>query len=385
MRNFGHLLLPRPSAGWIFLWVLAGACLGYAPAGDAQGGNPATPAKPSEAKAGSNDHMWLTVQGKQIVTSPKCRGGSQPFIPVGLGYCKEVTIKAPDDKVAQFLKERNMNTIRLSFYTCYFNNDFNKPINIDAHLKNHVGPVVQAAKKHKMYVILDDHAYFSAQVDEARARQRQTARIWDEQGIQSWIARWVKVARAYKDEPYVLGYELQNEPHDIPPEKVRDWYTRCIKAIRNVDTRHIIIVGSHDWTHARSMEATWGAVAKTVDEPYNQIVFAFHDYPTDNDPPIVRQHVTAFRDRYNVPVLCSEFGALPKHSEAVNRQFESGMMAMCAQEKIGWMIWTLWGLNDRDCAYPDIWIPAAKEAASPMPELDSPGAAPPGAAPPAPK
>lgn len=322
----------------------------------------------SEDKVSRNDWAWLSVDGKQIVTSPRSRGGKRPFVPVGLGYCRDVCIRAQDEQVVQFCKQRGLNTIRLSFYTCYFNNDINRPIDIDEHLRNHVDPVVQAAKRNGIYVILDDHAYFSAQIDESRARQRQTAKLWDERGVQSWIARWVKVAKAYRDEPWVLGYELQNEPHDLPPETVRNWYTRCLKAVRQVDTRHIVILGTWDWTHARAMESTWGPVARTLDEPYNQVVFAFHEYPTDNDPPIVEQYVTTFRDKYGVPVLCTEFGALPKHSEEVNRRFLAGMMAMCEREKIGWMIWTLWGLKDSDCPYPDLWIPAAKRSASPPPE-----------------
>ena len=31
------------------------------------------------------DHVWLRVKGKQIVTSPKARGGERPFVAVGIG------------------------------------------------------------------------------------------------------------------------------------------------------------------------------------------------------------------------------------------------------------------------------------------------------------
>jgi aryl-phospho-beta-D-glucosidase BglC (GH1 family) len=308
-----------------------------------------------------NDYAWLSVQGTQIVTSPQSRGGSRPFVPVGLGYCRDVCIAAQDEQVMQHCRQRHMNTVRLAFYTRYWNNDTNRPIDIAAHPRSHVDPVVQAAKRHGLHVILDDHGYFSEKIDEARARRRQKARLRDERGVEDWIARWVQVARAYRDEPYVLGYELLNEPHDIRPETVREWYGRCIKAIRKVDTRHIILVGSADWSHARSLESTWAPVAGTLDAPYNQVVFAFHDYPKDNDPPIVERHVTAFRDKHGVPVLCTEFGALPDRGEKASREFQAGMLALCAREKIGWMIWMLWGLNDREPAYSDLWVPVARE------------------------
>jgi hypothetical protein len=35
------------------------------------------------------------------------------------------------------------------------------------------------------------------------------------------------------------------------------------------------------------------------------------------------------------------------------------------------MIWTLWGINDREPAYSDIWLPVARKMASPMPEPGS--------------
>jgi aryl-phospho-beta-D-glucosidase BglC (GH1 family) len=355
--------------------VLICACVS---AGEGNGGAPALPVKQSEDKM-KNDFAWLSVKDTHIVTSPQCRGGVRPFLPIGIGYCRDVCLGAQDEQVMQYCKARHLNTVRLSFYTRFFNNDVNRRIDLAAHLRNHVDPVVQAAKRHGLYVVLDDHAYFSGKIDEAQARQKQNAKRWDEQDVQDWIARWVKVAEAYRDEPYVMAYELQNEPHDLPAETVCDWYGRCIKAIRQMDTRHIIIVGSAEWSHARSLESTWAPVAKTLDAPYNQVVFAFHDYPKDNDPPVVQKHVTAFRDKHGVPVLCTEFGALPKPGKEASRQFETGILDLCDKQDIGWMVWTIWGLKDsyskppsphESCAYTDLWVPAAEKLSSrsPMPE-----------------
>jgi hypothetical protein len=186
----------------------------------------------------------------------------------------------------------------------------------------------------------------------------------------------------------VLGYELMNEPHGLSAEVARAHYTRCIRAIRAVDQRHIIIVGNHNWSHARSLEATWGPVASSVDAPYHNIVFAFHDYPGDNHPWVVQRHVTQFRDQHNVPVMCTEFGATHwNKSETVCRVFLAGMHTLFAKEDIGWMVWALKTLEDSprspynevdktglgpprqydSCPYSDLWVPAARIMASPMP------------------
>ena len=339
--------------------------------------------------ASTDDHLWLKVDGSRIVTSAASEGGERAFIPIGIGYCRDVIIRAQDEAVMKFSKDRGLNTIRLAFYTLFFNSKKNKPIDIEQHIQSHIEPVVAAARKYGMYVILDAHEYMSSEIDESMAREKQKAKGWSEETIQHWIESWVAVARRYKDDPYVLGYELLNEPHDIPAEVARAHYTRCIRAIREVDKRHIIIVGNHNWSHARSMEATWGPVASTVDAPYNNIVFAFHDYPEDNHPWIVQDHITRFRDAHKVPIMCTEFGATSwNKSETVCREFLAGMHTLFAKENVGWMIWALKKLEDNprspynevdktglgpprqydSCPYSDLWAPAARIMASPMPK-----------------
>ncbi|XHR27337.1 MAG: glycoside hydrolase family 5 protein [Chthoniobacteraceae bacterium] len=335
-----------------------------------------------------NEAVWLRVKDQQIVTSPLAPGGEKPFIPVGIGYCRDVLISAQDDAVMKYCKERYLNTVRLSFYLLTFNGHADRPINVDAHIRDFIDPVVDAAKRANMYVILDDHEYLSSAVDEATARQKQEAKSWDEATVQQWIDGWVKVAERYQNDPNVLGYELINEPHDIAPEDAREKITRCLQAIRKVDQRHIILVGNNDWSHARSMEATWGPTASTVDAPFNNVVFTFHDYPDDNHPWEVQRHITTFRGKHKVPVLCTEFGSTPwNKTETVCREFQCGMLTLFAKENVGWMIWALNRLKDDpravwvdpskppvgqhdvgdSCAYSDLWKPVARIMASPFP------------------
>ncbi len=329
------------------------------------------------------DYAWLKVDGRRIVTA--C--DSKEFIPVGIGYARGVIIKPQDDAVMKFCKARSLNTIRLAFYTRYFNGDYSRPIDINEHIANHIEPVVDAARRHGMYVILDDHEYFHERIDEENARGKQNSRIWSEETVRKWIGSWQKVAEKYKDDAHVLGYELQNEPFDMDPETVRDFYTRCLKAIREIDKKHIILVGTNDWSHSRALEKTWGPVAATLDLPYSNIVFSFHDYPQDNNPWDVGKSVRAFCEKYNVPVMCTEFGATHwNKSETVCREFEAGMLALAAKESFGWMIWALGTLEDNprnpynevdnidgpprkgdSCAYSDLWVPVARIMGTPFP------------------
>ncbi len=330
------------------------------------------------------DFAWLKAEGTKIVMPD-----GKTFIPAGIGYCRDVIMANLDDGVMEFAKARALNTIRLCIYTRFFNNNLDAPIDLDAHIRDFIDPVVQAARRHGLYVILDDHGYFSEKIDESKAREKQNAALWNEEGVTEWTSRWRKIADYYKDEPHVLGYELMNEPHDIRPDLAREWYIRAIREIRKVDRKHIILVGSADWSHARSLEKTWGKAAETADAPYNNLVFAFHDYPEDNHPWIVKKYVTEFRDAHRVPVMCTEFGATHwNKSETVCREFQAGMLAFCAESGTGWMIWALKELTDQprnpfnevdkvgfgpprrmdSCSYSDLWVPAARVMASPFPE-----------------
>ncbi|SDT89144.1 Aryl-phospho-beta-D-glucosidase BglC, GH1 family [Verrucomicrobium sp. GAS474] len=335
-----------------------------------------------------DDALWLKVKGPNIVTSPTSDGGERPFVPVGIGYCRDVIIRAQDDEVMKFCKAHSLNTVRLCFYVRLFNGRKDKPIDIDQHLRDFVDPVVQSARRNGIYVILDDHEYLSSQIDELNARGKQKTVPWNEEEMQQWTDGWAKVAQRYRDEPYVLGYEVMNEPHGIAPEEAREKLTRALKAIRAVDTRHIVILGNCDWSHSRTMEPTWGPVASTVDSPYNNVAFSFHDYPQDDYPWKVQKSITTFRDAHQVPVLCTEFGATHwNKSETVCREHEAGLLALFAQERVGWMIWALKVLQDNprnsynetdkvgfgppkqfdSCAYSDLWPPVARIMASPMP------------------
>jgi len=344
------------------------------------------------APAPSDDYLWLRVKGKDIVTSPSSVGGEKPFVPIGIGYARDVIIRAQDDEVMKFCKQHHLNTVRLSFYLQFFNGKKDHPIDIEQHIREFIDPVVQAARRNHLYVILDDHEYLSSEIDEATAREKQKSNTWSEDQIQHWLNGWTKVAAHYRDEPIVLGYEVMNEPHDIPPEDASSKLTRALKAIRTVDTRHIVILGNNNWSHSRAMEKTWGAVASTVDDPYKNVVFSFHDYPQDDYPWKIQNSVTTFRDTHQVPILCTEFGATHwNKNETVCREHEAGLMALCAKEKIGWMIWALKKLADNprapynlvdkiglgpppqfdSCPYSDLWAPIAQIVASPIPEQAS--------------
>lgn len=348
-----------------------------------------SPSRIPAPRLAGTDHLWLRVKGRRIVTSAKANGGERPFVPVGVGYGKDVILHGHDEEVASFCKKMGLNTIRLAFYNQYFNSRAFEPLDF-RDVTAFIDPVLDAAKRHGLYVILDDHAYFKDEIDEATARGEQKGAGWTTARFEDWVKCWGRVAEHYRNEPYILGYELCNEPV-CEPAVARKWYKRAIDEIRRHDTRHIVIVGTHHWSHSRAMAATWEGVADKIDAPYGNVVFSFHDYPLDDPPEKVANYLAAFQDRYGVPVLCTEFGG-GGTPERVHRETQAGMIALFAREGIGWMLWTLedrhgsgqpfptrarkvergWEIVDQPLPrywipFPEVWGPVARIVASPFP------------------
>ena len=55
-------------------------------------------------------------------------------------------------------------------------------------------------------------------------------------------AAWATVARRYRDDPNILGYDLLNEPPGYHDDRLRPTYVQIRDAIRTVDPHHMIVV-----------------------------------------------------------------------------------------------------------------------------------------------
>ncbi|KAJ5665425.1 uncharacterized protein N7477_007873 [Penicillium maclennaniae] len=95
------------------------------------------------------------------------------------------------------------------------------------------------------------------------------AAFWDYKDHQDrtvWL--WEQIAARYKHNPWVAGYNPLNEPCD--PEHVRlpAFYTRIEKAIRAIDSDHIL------WLDGNTFAMEWKGFEKVL----SNCVYAMHDY-----------------------------------------------------------------------------------------------------------
>jgi endoglucanase len=192
-----------------------------------------------------------------------------------------------------------------------------------------------------MYVILDLHAAPGGQGNDLNISDRDPSKpsLWQsEADNQKTIAFWRKLAERYANEPAVGGYDLLNEPNwgfedtlkdrnglqepkNIPLKKLLMDITA---AIREVDTRHIIIIEGNGWgNNYHGMLPTWD----------NNMVLSFHKYWNKNDLASI-QHILDFREKYQVPVWLGETG------ENSNVWFTEAIQLL-ESNNIGWSWWPL--------------------------------------------
>ena len=118
--------------------------------------------------------------------------------------------------------------------------------------------IIEMAGKYDMYVILDMHGCPGGQsMDHCCGTLCENRLYTDEQCQQTMETLWTALAQRYRDNATVAAYDIMNEPQNnggyegansYDPWERTSWelsnavYDRMIRAIRTVDTNHVITV-----------------------------------------------------------------------------------------------------------------------------------------------
>ena len=93
--------------------------------------------------------------------------------------------------------------------------------------------------------------------------------FWDHKDFQDrtiWL--WEEIAKRYRDNPWIAGYNPINEPADPEHFRLPAFYGRLERSIRLVDPHHILFLDGNTY----AME--W----KHFDRILPNCVYAIHDY-----------------------------------------------------------------------------------------------------------
>ena len=133
-----------------------------------------------------------------------------------------------------------MNVVRLCLYARMFEDD-DAPYTYKQEGWDYLDENIAWAKKYGVYLILDMHIP-PGEFPDGEIPAGEEVLDWDDPEKSSrLIALWAAIADRYKDETFVAGYDLLNEPH-IEPTIYQSLLQGVIDGIRTVDPNHLIIV-----------------------------------------------------------------------------------------------------------------------------------------------
>ncbi len=175
------------------------------------------------------------------------------------------------------------------------------------------------ASARNMYVILDMHGAPGSQSDQGHTGQADVNAFFKEPvNIARAAALWARLARRYRDNPAVAGYDLLNEPTGTPnSDTLYVVQGRLYNAIRSVDTRHIVFI-EDGYTGVQWMPfpapCGWQNVA------YSTHYYNFQAKSAQDQKQSSQGYVTgleAERTRRQIPYYVGEFGLEPGGTPAV--------------------------------------------------------------------
>lgn len=209
----------------------------------------------------------------------------------------------------KFLSEQGFNTLRVPMHYKYFTLPIEKePIaGEQTWLQegfDRIDSMCEWAERHNILLILDMHACPGGQSSgDICDYDSSKPSLWESEANRTKLAAlWRKIAERYKDQKCVAAYDLINETNWTLANSNKllwDTFKSIIKAIREVDTNHIVILEGNSYSNDYN-----GFPSTKMD---TKMVLQFHRYGVYNTKSQV-QYMADMANKYNCPVYIGEFG-----------------------------------------------------------------------------
>ena len=230
-----------------------------------------------------------------------------------------------------FIAQQGANTIRLPFnYKLFTDEDYmGQTGEKDGYER--IDSVVSWCKANNLFLILDMHDCPGGQTGDNIDDGHGYPWLFEsEQSQQLFCDIWREIAIRYQNETTILGYELMIEPiahyfenKDSLYQLLQPLYKRCVKAIREVDPRHIILLGGAHWN-----SFFWMLDDASYDD---KLMYTCHRYGGPATKEAI-DHYIKFRDSINCPMYMGEFG----HN---TMEWQRDFVNVLKQANIGYTFW----------------------------------------------
>lgn len=251
----------------------------------------------------------------------------------------------------RFIASTGANTIRLPFnYKLFTDEDYMGLTNNLGEGFQWIDKVVEWCRKAGLYLILDMHDCPGSQTGDNIDDGFGYPWLFESEKSQLLFCDiWQQIARRYRNETVILGYELMNEPiahyfknKEELNQRLEPLYKRAVKAIRSVDRNHVVLLGGARWNSDFFMFSDW-----TFD---NNIMYTCHRYGGEATAKAINDYIS-FRDKTGLPMYMGEIG----HN---TNQWQSDFVKVMKDNNIGYTFWPYKKL-DGSCmmgiSRPELW------------------------------
>ena len=266
-----------------------------------------------------------------------------------------------------FMKECGATVVRLPLNYRHFERDRQPFRYLDPGFER-LNRVIEWCRRHGLHVILDLHAAPGWQDPDWHSdNYGRITLIWQHPHFQDrFVAIWEELARRYKGDPVIAGYNIMNEPVTGAPFgffgfKYRpDWdvlnrlYRRAVGAIRKIDPEHIIFLEGDFFS----------VLFSGLESPFaDNLVYSSHNYLKPGFGPgpypggsvtgswdrnrmkqnFMEQEGTVFARQHQVPLWVGEFGGAfdgPARELRCRLQAIDDQIDVFEESGSHWTIWT---------------------------------------------
>ncbi len=253
---------------------------------------------------------------------------------------------------AAFLAEAGINSVRIPVNYRHLEDDA-EPMVIKTDGFRHLDRVIDALARHGIASIVDLHALPGSQNQHWHSdNSTHMALFWQHRHFQDRVVNlWEALAEHYRDNVWVAGYNLINEPADESREVIGPFYSRLVDAIRAVDPHHTLYVDGN----------TYATEFDMFREPWDNTVYTCHDYvaaglgrggpyPGETDGVYIDRDAaeekflrrTAYARRTGTPLYVGEFGPIYTGDPERDRQryqILADQLEIYRRYDVGWALW----------------------------------------------
>ena len=256
-------------------------------------------------------------------------------------------------KDAALLAGLGVNCMRLPVNYRHFESDA-RPFELIEKGFERLDDAIRLCADQGIYSVIDLHAAPGCQNQHWHSdNPTHIAALWQHPHFQERVVHlWQAMAERYRDNAWVAGYNLLNEPGDPTGEVYGPFHDRLVEAVREVDAQHMLFVDGNTYSTDFSM----------FEEPYENVIYACHDYaraglafggpyPGHTQGEWVDRDTleekflerTSYQRKTNTPIWVGEFGPVytgdPERDEQ-RYQILSDQLDIYESHQAGWAIWT---------------------------------------------